>query len=130
MNNIKILAKQIISKEMQDSIIKFFQDNPKPTDAKLHDFAEKNDFNVHDVETKIYELATYYVNFLTGGRANEKKFTEDDADPKELKMGIAVEVEHTPDKDVAKRIALDHLAEASTYYTALKEMEKKLGIVE
>lgn len=68
------------------------------------------------------------MNFLVNGRANKKGFTELDANPKELTMGINVEQEHTPDTDVAKRIALDHLSEMSDYYTRLKEMEEKGGV--
>jgi hypothetical protein len=40
--------------------------------------------------------------------------------PQELRMGIKVELEHTDELDVAKKIALDHLAENPFYYTALK----------
>ena len=40
--------------------------------------------------------------------------------PGELRMGIRVEMEHTDDIDVAKKIALDHIAENPFYYTALK----------
>jgi hypothetical protein len=40
--------------------------------------------------------------------------------PGELRMGIRVELEHTDDLNVAKKIALDHLAENPFYYTALK----------
>ena len=40
--------------------------------------------------------------------------------PGELRMGIRVELEHTDDLNVAKKIALDHLAENPYYYTALK----------
>lgn len=57
--------------------------------------------------------------------AKKKGFTEKDADPKELEMGIKVELEHTDDKDKAKEIALDHLAELPDYYTRLKKMEKE-----
>jgi hypothetical protein len=57
--------------------------------------------------------------FVKAGLANKKGFTEKDADPKELEKGIAVEYEHTTDKDIAKRIALDHLAELPDYYTRL-----------
>jgi ribosomal protein S18 acetylase RimI-like enzyme len=40
-------------------------------------------------------------------------------DPHQLKMGIKVEMEHTNDPKVAKRIALQHLAEDPEYYTKL-----------
>ena len=45
---------------------------------------------------------------------------------KELAKGIKVEMEHTKDPDLARKIATDHLTEFGTYYTALDEMEKKL----
>ena len=41
---------------------------------------------------------------------------------KELKKGIAVEMEHTDDPKVAKKIALDHLAEDPKYYTKLASL--------
>jgi len=40
-------------------------------------------------------------------------------DPKELKMGIKVEMEHTNDPKKAEKIALQHLAEDPKYYTKL-----------
>ncbi len=36
-------------------------------------------------------------------------------------------MEHTDDRDLAMRIALDHLAEIPDYYTRLKKMERKAG---
>lgn len=46
---------------------------------------------------------------------------ENKVDPKELEMGIKVEMEHTDDKEEAKKIALQHLAEVPDYYTKLKK---------
>lgn len=42
----------------------------------------------------------------------------------ELDKGIAAEMEHTLDKDLAAEIALDHLSEMPDYYTQLEQMEK------
>ncbi len=42
----------------------------------------------------------------------------------QLKMGIKVEKEHTTDKEEARKIALQHLAEKPDYYTKLKKVEK------
>jgi hypothetical protein len=42
-------------------------------------------------------------------------------DPKELEMGIQVELEHADDKESAKQIALDHLMEDADYYSKLKK---------
>lgn len=54
---------------------------------------------------------------------NLNKFNEEDFDPKELKMGIDIEMEHTNDKNISKQIAMDHLKEIPDYYTRLKKME-------
>jgi hypothetical protein len=45
---------------------------------------------------------------------------------KELKAGISVEMEHTEDPEIAKRIALDHLSEDPEYYEKLA----KAGLVD
>jgi len=76
------------------------------------------------------EMVGLFKQFADNGRANKEGIAEKDVDPEELRMGIEVEYEHTTDKETAKRIALDHLAETkhskSKYYTYLKEMEKRI----
>ena len=52
-----------------------------------------------------------------------KREEDIDIDENELNMGIEVEMEHTEDPEVAKRIALDHLMELPDYYTRLNKME-------
>jgi hypothetical protein len=42
----------------------------------------------------------------------------------QLKMGLKVEMEHTDDRDLAMKIAKDHLVEDPRYYSKLKKMEK------
>jgi len=61
------------------------------------------------------------------GEADKKGVTGKDVDQKELKMGIAHELEHTKDKEKAKEIALDHLAEPGNekYYSDLKNKMKE-----
>jgi hypothetical protein len=108
---------------LREDVMFFLKLNPNPTDEDLHTWAEAQGYNIHQVETEIYKLATKFVAFLTDGRAHEKGISEEDVDANELKMGIEVEKEHTPDEDVTKRIALDHLAELSDYYSRLKKME-------
>ena len=56
-------------------------------------------------------------------------------DPKQLKLGIKIEKEHsntiTGDKaKKTRKIALDHLKEIPDYYTRLKKMEKEAGVKE
>lgn len=63
--------------------------------------------------------------FSQDGRSVKDSVTDSDVDPEELKKGIEVEYEHTSDRDTAKRIALDHLAEIPDYYTRLAKMEKQ-----
>jgi len=64
--------------------------------------------------------------FMREGLAAERGVKAEDVDPEQLEMGIKVEMEHTKDPDIAEKIARDHLAEFSSYYTALEEMENKL----
>jgi hypothetical protein len=73
------------------------------------------------------ELSTFNfgTDFTNAGRSYEKKLTEKDVDAEQLEMGINVEMEHTVNKDIAKKIALDHLAKIKDYYTRLKKMEDK-----
>ena len=61
---------------------------------------------------------------ISGGKGD--KTNPKDVDQNELKVGIAVEMEHTSDAEVAKEIALDHLTENPKYYTELI----KSGIVD
>jgi hypothetical protein len=110
-------------KTVEPELIKFLFDKNNPLDKDIHEWAEKRGYNVHDVEAIIYRLASLYANIALGGRASKDGFTEKDADPKELEMGIEVEKEHTPDPEVAKIIALAHLSELKDYYTRLKKME-------
>jgi len=119
-------ASKVNKKNLEEELVSFLQKNPNPDDSKVHSWAEEKDLEVKDVEAAIYRLATKFTEILSGGRSVEKGLTEDDVDPKQLKMGIKVELEHTKDRGVAKKIALDHLAEFPNYYTALVEMEKSL----
>lgn len=59
------------------------------------------------------------------GRSNQPGAPEK-VDSKQLAMGIKVEMEHTKDPKVARKIAMDHLSEFAHYYTALAKMEREL----
>ena len=67
----------------------------------------------------IVGLLTLISAYADEGLAKKEGFTESDADPAELKLGIETEMEHTNDQDHAKQIALDHLSEDPHYYTKL-----------
>jgi len=62
------------------------------------------------------------IEYIDGGLAEGKSDAE--FDPEQLKIGIEVEKEHTPEDKIAKEIAKDHLAEDPAYYTHLQEFEK------
>ena len=112
-------------KATESIIFNFLRDNPNPDDHAIHAIAEKHGMEPDDFEEEVYKLLGSILGY---GRAKEKDFTEEDADPKELKMGIKVEMEHTHNPVIAKRISLDHLAEISDYYTRLIKMEKEAGV--
>lgn len=65
-------------------------------------------------------------DMIGGGLADKKK--DEEFDPKQLRKGIKVEMEHTNDPMLAKEIATDHLVEYPYYYDALEKMEKELEI--
>jgi len=48
----------------------------------------------------------------------------------QIAMGIKVELEHTNDKEKARKVAMDHLVEIPDYYDRLKKMEKEADIEE
>jgi len=60
---------------------------------------------------------------LPGGKGDY--ITTNDVDAKELSVGIAVELERTDNRQKAKEIALDHLAENPKYYSEL--VQKKIA---
>jgi len=49
------------------------------------------------------------------------KHSDSEFDPEELKMGTKHEMEHTDNKEIAKKTAKDHLLENPKYYTDLKK---------
>jgi lysophospholipase L1-like esterase/GNAT superfamily N-acetyltransferase len=59
-------------------------------------------------------------DLLPGGKA--EGMSPDDFDPRQLKAGIKVELEHTNDPAIAQEIARDHLAEDPDYYIKLKSI--------
>jgi len=61
------------------------------------------------------------LNILKGGIGDKLK--PEDVDPKQLAMGIKVELEHTKNRKIATEIALDHLSEDPRYYSKLKTID-------
>jgi hypothetical protein len=63
--------------------------------------------SVSDIDNKYPNVSHKYIN-------------------KQVLNGIKIEMEHTSDPEVAKKIALDHLNESIHYYEELEKMEKRL----
>ncbi len=62
-------------------------------------------------------------SFFNGGVFIKSGMKFSDVDRKQLDLGVRVELEHTDNKAIALKIALDHLAEDPEYYTKLARME-------
>lgn len=74
----------------------------------------------HANEEKLPSVPTLSIQQIA-----RKHDVDSSAIKRELKMGIKVEFEHTRDPEIAREIALDHLAELPDYYTRLIDMEKQ-----
>jgi len=109
--------------DLEADVSKHLNKHPNPPDEKFHAWAEGKGVEVDKAEATAYRLASTHAKFREDGKANEQGVTPAAVDPEELRMGIEVEHEHTPDAETAKRIATDHLAEIPDYYTRLKRME-------
>lgn len=127
-SNLKNILQNIVENDAYDKrgdndlhaqIIKWFIDNPNPPDESVHDMAEELGLDPDELESHIYAILS---SVLTGGLTKGKDIKPD---PKELRMGIEVEYEHTPEYLIAKKIAMDHLSEIPDYYTRLKKMEEE-----
>ena len=108
--------------DLLTEIIKWFIANPYPDDDKVHAFAKKMGMDEHEFEKHIYELLS---SILAEGKSKGKEIKHD---AKQLEMGIKVEMEHTSNPVISRKIALDHLAEIPDYYTRLDKMEKEAGV--
>lgn len=111
--------KQTLSKKAAYPFYEMVKDNSplyQPNDP-IGVQSDDNDLNVN------FKGVNFGTDFEQAGYFNQ--YGLNNVDEKELEMGIKVEMEHTTNKEIAKRIALDHLTEISNYYTLLAEMEDK-----
>jgi hypothetical protein len=88
---------------------------PSSTTPSNHDFPQSY------VPEDCGECDEDHKDQLPGGLADD--MSPSDFDPEELAKGVEVEAEHTGDRDLAREIAMDHLAEIPDYYTRLNQME-------
>jgi hypothetical protein len=94
---------------------------------ELGKYVDRLDIDTGDEGEGRGEGALENPDIMKQGLSYDKGFTAEDADPEELSMGEKVEREHTDDPKLARKIALDHLAEIPDYYTRLKKMEAEAG---
>jgi len=105
----------ILKKSVEGKVIEFLADNPNPPDKKIHDLSDRLKIKTDKFEAKIYGVLSDVIEHGNGVKA----------DPKELAMGIKIEMEHTKYPELAKYISLAHLKEIPDYYTRLKKMEEE-----
>ena len=98
-------------------IIELFEEPPE--DSDVHEVADSLGMNPDKFEEVIYSVLS---TFIGGGKFKESGLKESDFNPKEIEAGIKIEMEHINPKSpyaklFAKRITLDHLAEAKEWKT-------------
>ena len=117
-----VVLNEQVGKDIEVTVIEWFTSNPYPSDDDVHKFAESLNIDHDKLEATIYKILS---SFLCEGRSKDFKGKYD---PKEMKMGIKVEMEHTTNSTLSEKIAKDHVAEIPDYYTRLLKMEKEAGI--
>ena len=109
--------------KVMGAIIEFFSTHDKPNDGDVHSLADSLGFkegakkDVHEFEAKIYSLVSGIFN------AGSSKGKQVEPDEKELKMGMEVEKKHTNVPAIARKLALDNLAETPDYYSRLAKIK-------
>jgi len=111
--------------KLKEKLLEFLASNKKMNIRKIRIWARQNKYNKKLVENQIAEFALRYAAFAVGGRS--QGVPPKDLIAEEEKMGMDVEIEHTPFVEDARKISWDHLAEVKHYYTMLKHGEKILS---
>jgi mannose-6-phosphate isomerase-like protein (cupin superfamily) len=62
--DLKKIASAVLAKSIDDDVIDFLKENPNPSDAQVHTFAEEKGIDVHKLESAFYRLSTKYVQQL------------------------------------------------------------------
>jgi hypothetical protein len=76
----------------------------------------------HNIESRMLDLKEHkHEDQLEGGKADN--MDESDFDLKSIEKGANHELEHTKNIEIAREIAMDHLAEDPKYYDKLEKVE-------
>ena len=104
------------------ALVKLFASDKKIKDhGDFHSLAEELGVESSVLEERAYQLIQ---SFFSKGRYMEEGKGVD-IDIRQLEAGTKVEMEHTNNPVIARRIALDHLIELPDYYSRLAVMEKQ-----
>jgi len=109
--------------DLYSDITEMFRAAPTPpTDKDIRLLAKRVGTDPEKIRGGIYQIMH---QFYHEGEYNETiQWKIVDIDNEQLRRGIEVEMEHTSNPKMSKRIALDHLAEMKDYYTRLDIMER------
>jgi hypothetical protein len=121
-------ARKLFEKQVsREDLVDFLNQYPNPNDKTVHEWAQKNGFEVEKVEEALYQFAFLFNTILK--KALKEEIFDLKVDPKELAKGIVIEKEHTSNEHVAEIIARMHLKEFPNYYLGkggLVDMENNL----
>lgn len=123
--NIQRLARRLIAENTESKIIDFFINHETVNDSDVHKLSESLGINPHDFEGIIYKILS---SFLSRGKSKGKMpEAAKNMSKEEMDQAIQVEMEHTDNPDIAKKIVYDHITELGPdYYKALAKMEASL----
>ena len=114
----EFLVEQEVSKKEEDNdkimgaIIDYFSTHEKPDDKEIHSMAEQFGIDPDEMENKVYSLL---IDLFNAGKFKENPVEPDE---EELKNGIEYELDtHTKSKAIARKLALDNLANDEKFYT-------------
>lgn len=108
----------------ENSVLEFIKRNPRPKDKKFHEWAEGKGVNVHKAEATAYGIIS---DLMNKGRSKGKHPAG--VNRADVNKGVDIEAEHTPNKEIQRKITDDHNTELKKYYDSKKglpAMEKRL----
>ncbi len=115
-------------KKLENTVMRYLSSNLNPNENSLKDWAKSNNLNWEQIELIIFKIAAKHSKFLlVDGEQFDKKLNVNKLDINQIKKGIDVEKEHTSDENIARKIALDHLALHPNYFDYLEKMINSLG---
>jgi hypothetical protein len=101
-------------KRLTEEVVKYFSNTTNSDDKMFHKLAENLNVEPSVLESAAYKLL---IDFFNAGKSKEGK-TMNDA---KVKQGTAIEMEHTTNPIIARKIAIDHLNENEKYYDLLNK---------